>query len=119
MNGFFQEIARTNKAFCESLGLDGDVYDRPLSDAEANGTPLSADEVLIANERRWLVDRGMTEAKAAVWTPINVRQGISNEPHAVIEYAVKTDRNELFAVALGQFYAECRRRTIAPVFCGD
>lgn len=105
----FNEINRTTAAYCRALGLDATPYE----------TPLSPDEVLIANERRWLVERGMTPAKADVWAPINVRQGVSNEPHAVIEYAVKTDRNELFAVALGKFYDECRRRTIAPIFTGD
>jgi hypothetical protein len=106
----FDEINQTNRAYCKALGLDATPYD----------TPLSPDEVLIANERRWLVDRGMAPAKANVWAPINIRQGVSNEPHAVIEYAVKPDhRNELFEVSLDKFYAECRRRTIAPIFTGD
>jgi hypothetical protein len=109
----FNELNRTTAAYCRALGLDATPYE----------TLLSADEILIANERRWLVDRGMAPAKADVWAPINVRQGVSNEPHAVIEYARTPEKvaesTRLFGESLGQFYAECRRRTIAPVFVGD
>ena len=41
---FFEEIAITNRAYCDSLGLPSDVYQRPLSSLEANGTPLSLTE---------------------------------------------------------------------------
>ena len=118
MNMLFQEIARTNAAYCASLGLPSDVYTRPLADAEINGTPLSADEQLVAEEIGHLVDRGMPLAKARRWAPVNVRQGVSNRPHGVIEYAVKNDRNELFALALGKYYADMRARGGA-VFVGD
>jgi hypothetical protein len=114
----FHEIARTNATYCESLGLPSDTYTRPLADAEINGTPLSADEQIVAEEIGHLVDRGMPLAKARRWAPVNVRQGVSNKPHGVIEYAVKNDRNELFALALGKYYSECRAR--GPVcFVGD
>ncbi len=109
----FDELNRTTAAYCRALGLDASPYE----------TPLSPDEVLIAKERRWLVRRGMTEAKADVWAPINVRQGVSNQPHAVVEYAQSTEQmaesTRLFGESLGQYYAACRRRTIAPIFCGD
>lgn len=109
----FDEINRTTAAYCRTLGLDATPYE----------TPLSPDEVLIANERRWLADRGMTEPKAAVWAPINVRQGVSNQPRAVVEYARTPEQiaesNRLAGESMDKFYAECRRRTIAPVWTGD
>ena len=49
---FFAEIDRVNLGYCESLGLPSDTYTRPLSDAEANGTPLSFEEVMRANKLR-------------------------------------------------------------------
>lgn len=48
----FQEISRTNRAYCASLGLDCDAYDRQLSDAELNGTPLSFEERMRAEQLR-------------------------------------------------------------------
>lgn len=39
----FREIS-TNKACCAILGLPSDAYDRPLADAEVNGSPLSTPE---------------------------------------------------------------------------
>lgn len=109
----FDEITITNRTYCHALGLDATPYEMPLS----------PDEVLIANERRWLVGRGMAESKADVWAPINVRQGVSNEYHAVIEYARSPEKvaesERLAGESMDTFYAECRRRTIAPVFVGD
>lgn len=81
-------------------------------------TPLSPDELLIAEEIGYLVNNGMRLEQARRWAPVNVMQGVSNRPHAVIEYAHKSDRNELFAVALGKYYAECRARG-GLVFVGD
>ena len=49
---FFAEIDRVNLGYCESLGLPSDTYTRPLSDAEANGTPLSFEETMRANKLR-------------------------------------------------------------------
>ncbi|MBD3812687.1 MAG: hypothetical protein IE917_10755 [Betaproteobacteria bacterium] len=43
-----QETQPRNSVLCRSLGLDGDTYDRPLSDSEANGVPLSPEEAEIA-----------------------------------------------------------------------
>jgi hypothetical protein len=109
----FDELNRTTAAYCKALGLDATPYE----------TPLSPDEVLIANERRWLVDRGMAPEKADKWAPINVLQGVSNEPHAVIEYARPPEKvaeaNRLAGESMDRFFDECRRRTIAPIFTGD
>ena len=49
---FFEDIAITNRAYCDSLGLPSDTYTRPLSDAEDNGTPLSFEEAMRANKLR-------------------------------------------------------------------
>lgn len=109
----FDELNHTTAAYCRALGLDATPYE----------TPLSPDEVLIANERRWLVDRGMEPEKAAVWAHINVLQGVRNQPHAVIEYArtpeQRAESERLAGESMDAFFAECRRRTIAPVWCGD
>lgn len=105
----FNEIDQTNRAYCKALGLDASPYE----------TPLSPDEVLIANERRWLVDRGMTEPKAAVWAPINVRQGVSNQPHAVIEYARPVSLWDQKSIQ--PYYDDARARApqLAGVWTGD
>jgi hypothetical protein len=110
---FFNELNKVNAAYCRSLGLDATPYE----------SPLSAEEVLIAQEHHWLVHRGMSEVKAAVWAPINVRQGVSNAPIAVVEYArtaeQKAESMRLFGVSLGEYYASCRIRTMHPIFVGD
>lgn len=94
-------------------------------------TPLSPDEMLIAQEMRdqqiaeeigYLVGRGMPLEKARRWAPVNVLHGISNKPHALVEYAFpphkKDEVMERFAEAIGKYYAECRQRG-APVWVGD
>jgi hypothetical protein len=110
---FFDELNQVNAAYCRSLGLDATPYE----------TPLSADEVLIAQEHHWLVHRGMSEIKAAVWAPINVRQGVSNAPITIVEYArtaeQKAESMRLFGESLGEYYASCRSRAMRPTFVGD
>lgn len=39
-------------AHLESLGLPSDVYQRPLAEAEINGTPLSFEERMLAHKLR-------------------------------------------------------------------
>ena len=105
----FDEITITNRAYCRALGIDSTPHE----------TPLSPDEILIANERRWLGDRGMTEAKAAVWAPINVLHGVSNHFRAVVEYARPPslwDQQDI-----SPYYDDCRAKHTqrAGVWVGD
>lgn len=89
----FQEISRTNKAYCASLGLPSDTYDRPLAEAEVNGTPLSPMEVEIAKFKALGINdkaAGMFAAlnlmpapKPLTWNP---RQRPAPAPHCVVEY---------------------------------
>lgn len=88
----FQEISRTNKAYCASLGLPSDTYDRPLAESEVNGTPLSAEEAEIAKFMANGISReaaamfaalNKQPAKTLAWNP---RQRPAPAPHCVVEY---------------------------------
>lgn len=121
----FREIRLTNSAYCAAHGLP-DPY--ALSDEERNGKTLSEPELeralvidlersrAVAEETRWLMARNphWSARKVSLWAAVNVRDGISNRPRAVVEYAMP-QRNvdeamERFGEALGKFYAECRAR---------
>lgn len=97
-------------------------------------TPLSPDELLIAQEIRdqkiaeeigYLVQRGMPLEKARRWAAVNVFQGISNKPHAIVQYAMpehkKAEAMALFAESLGKYYADCASRygQLGGVWVGD
>jgi hypothetical protein len=121
----FQEISRTNRAYCASLGLDCDAYDRPLADAEANGTPLSAAEIEVADHmRRHGINRRAAEmfvalngpAKPLTWNP---RTADVPAPHAVVEYA--RSRSLWDQKNIQPYYDECRTRSgqRAGVWVGD
>lgn len=88
----FAEINRTNKAYCASLGLPSDTYDRPLAEAETNGTPLSPGEAEIAKFMATGINReaaamfaalNKQPAKPLTWNP---RQRPAPAPHCVVEY---------------------------------
>jgi hypothetical protein len=123
----FQEISRTNAAYCASLGLDSDVYDRQLSEAEANnGVPLSPEEAEIAvlmahgiNRRgaEMFADLNRLPAKPLAWDP---RQPAAQAFHAVIEYAAPR-RSIWDQKDIRPFYDECRARSgqRAGVWVGD
>lgn len=129
----FREISRTNAAYCASHGIDAVVYGG-LSSDELNGRALSEPELeralvidldlarAVAEETRWLMRRGMSVGRAIRWAEVNVRTGVSNRPHAVIEYAMSEGRcaesMALFADALGKYYSACRQRGCAT-YVGD
>lgn len=107
----FAEISRTNKAYCASLGLPSDTYDRPLSEAEVNGTPLSPTEVEIAH----LMANGMSRAKAEKWAPINLLHGVSAKPVIKPALPVLTpeqlaEREARTGASIQKFYDDCRQR---------
>ena len=113
----FDELNRTTAAYCRALGLDSTAYETPLSPAEVqiaehmqrHGINRKAASMLIACSNMPARTVAMGPRKPAF--------------HAVVEYAKTPEQlaesTRLFGEALGQYYAACRRRTIAPVFCGD
>lgn len=124
LNDFFKEIAATNAVYCESLGLPSDTYDRPLSDAEANGTPLSPEEVEIAQLQAKGINRRGAEMFAALNGPAkpltwNPRTADAPAPHAVVEYA--RPRSLWDQKNIQPYYDECRAGSAqrAGVFVGD
>lgn len=120
----FAEISRTNAAYCRSLGLPSDTYDRPLADAEVNGVPLSPEEVEIAQFQAKGINRQAAEMFAALngpaepltWSP---RTAPDPEFHAVVEYAAP--RSLWDQKNIQPYYDECRARSSqrAGVFVGD
>lgn len=120
----FNEISRTNRAYCASLGIDSDAYDRPLTEAEANGTPLSAEEAEIAVLMANGINRRGAEMFAALNAPAkplawNPRPSGSPEFHAVVEYARPVSLWD--QTDIRPFYDECRAKhgQRAAVFVGD
>jgi hypothetical protein len=107
----FQEISHTNRAYCASLGLDCDAYDRPLADAELTGAPLSVTEVAIAKLNGLGPVKGLSRFAKVRPAPV---------PHAVIEIAVpaalRAEQQALADASIQSFYGECRPR---GVWVGD
>lgn len=101
----FQEISRTNRAYCASLGLDCDAYDRPLADAEANGTPLSPAEAAIAKLNSMVPLKGMSGYTKPRPAPA---------PHAVVEVAVspakRAEQEARTGASIQSYYDDCRQR---------
>lgn len=118
----FQEISRTNRAYCASLGLPSDAYDRPLADAEANGTPLSPEETEIAV----LMAKGINRRGAEMFAALNhmppspvKKLPVLATPHCIVEYA--TRRSLWDQKNIQPYYDECRSGSAqrAGVFVGD
>lgn len=121
----FQEISRTNAAYCRSLGLPSDTYTRGLSDTEANGTPLSPEELEVAELQSMGINIRAAEmfaalnakpAKPLTWNP---RTADAPAPHAVIEYA--RPRSLWDQKNIQPYYDDCRARSgqRAGVWVGD
>jgi hypothetical protein len=105
------ELNRTNRAYCASLGLSaGELYGTPPNEAEIE-TSLN---VTITRLNAMGPLKGMSGHTTPRPAPAF---------HAVVEYTRTpehiAEQNRRFGEALDKFYAESRRRTIAPVFCGD
>ena len=121
----FDELNRTTAAYCHALGLDASAYE----------TPLSADEVEIADYmKRHGMNRQAAESFVALHKMPSASEWFSSQPkkyHAVVEYAANSYQDKRtaeqvaadqvkFAESLGEYYAACRaRQTIGPYFVGD
>ena len=113
----FDEIDQTNRAYCKALGLDASQYETPLSEAEQ--------EVAAYMQRHGISRKAASMLIACNNMPARTVAMGPRKPafHAVVEYARTPEQlaesTRLFGESLGKFYDDCRRRTIAPVFCGD
>ena len=107
---FFTELSATNRAHCAAHGF---------SSAELYGTP--------PNEAEFETSLNVSLTRLNAMGPLSGMSGRTTPrpvaPHAVVEYARTPEQiaesNRLAGESMDKFYAECRRRTIAPVFCGD
>lgn len=123
---FFEDIAITNRIYCDSLGLPSDVYQRPLSDIEANGVPLSPAEVEIAVFMSAGISRKSAEMFVAVNhmpAPVAVMGPRKPSAQAIIEYARSPEQlaesERLTGASIQAFYDECRSRTTITPWVGD
>jgi hypothetical protein len=119
---FFEDIAITNRAYCDSLGLPSDVYQRPLSDLEANGVPLSADEIEIADH---MTRHGISRKAASMLIAVNNMPSPVAKPRPEFRCIVETVRKQP-PVSLWNkqditpYYDDCRSRSaFGPAWCGD
>lgn len=120
---FFNEVARINKSYCASLGLPGDVYDRPLSVEERTGR-LSADELKIAQ----IMENGTNRRAAEMFTalskmpPAPVRVRPSSIHRCIVEYAKPAQPVSLWDQKdITPYYEECRAKSqhSAGTWVGD
>ncbi|MFZ2982007.1 MAG: hypothetical protein WA085_13325 [Sphingobium sp.] len=89
---FFEDAAIKNRVHCDSLGLPSDVYQRPLSDLESNGVPLSADEIEIAD---YMTRHGLNRQAAESFVDLHKIPGPVAKMgppkmlmhHTIVEYA--------------------------------
>ena len=113
----FDELNRTTAAYCRSLGLDATPYETPLSPAEVEVAEYMQRHGINRKAASMLIACSNMPARTVAMGP---RKPAA---HAVIEYARTPEQlaesTRLFGESLGKFYDDCRRRTIAPVFCGD
>ena len=107
---FFTELNATNRAHCAAHGF---------SAAELYGTAPNADEYetsLVASLTK-LNAMGPLKGMSGRTAPLTF------VPHAVVEYARTHEQlaesERLAGESIQSFYDSCRRRTIAPFFCGD
>lgn len=101
MNNFFNEIDRTNAAYCRAMGLDATPYE----------SKLSPDEVLRA------ALNNMPPARPMVWNP---KRRPAPAPHCVVEIAFPLSRQieqeALVGASIQRFYEDSRKR---GCFVGD
>lgn len=107
----FDELNRTNAAYCRALGF---------SSAELYGTPPNAAEFetsLVASLTK-LNAMGPLKGMSGITTPRP-----APAPHAVVEYARTPEQlaesKRLTDASIQSFFESCRRRTVAPIFVGD
>lgn len=119
----FREIARTNKAYCTSIGIDANVYGE-LSDCELNGTPLSPAEIEVAKFQATGINRNAAEMFAALNGPAKGMSGHTKPRpapafHAVVEYA--SHRSMWEQTDIRPFYDDQRAKFTqrAGVWTGD
>lgn len=113
----FDELDHENAAHCRLLGLDPSPYVKPLSPAEVQTAEHMQRHGINRKAASMLIACNNMPARTVAMGP---RKPAAN---AVIEYARTPEQlaesTRLFGESLGKFYDACRRRTIAPVFCGD
>ena len=106
----FHEIAITNAAYCHAHGMSAaELYGTQPCQAEFE-TSLAASLTRLNAIGPLKGMSGHTEPRATAF-------------HAVVEYARTPEQlaesERLAGESIQSFYDSCRRRTIAPIFCGD
>lgn len=113
----FDELNHTTAAYCRTLGLDATPYESPLSPAEVEVAEYMKRHNVSHKAASMLIACNNMPARPVAMGPRY------RTFRAVVEYA-RTQKqlaedSRMFGEALGQFYTECRRRTIAPIWTGD